>query len=315
MSCKNTEDCQESCFQWDVLAEMKSIAKRCLAAVRRNKKLQYTLLLLPSMIYLTVFFMAPFFLTTLYSFDMVTRLKQIVFTPSLEYYLKAFGMKGLFPIFLRSIGYGLATTLLCVVLGYPVAYYIALKCKYKDGVLLLFMIPLWISFLLRTYALKAILAEKGLLNGILLGLGILTEPLEILRTPTAVLIGMAYNYLLFMVLPLYANLEKLDVSLLEAAATLGAGKVSTFLRVIVPLSLPGIVAGSLLVFIPATGEFIIPDLLGGTETYMIGTVIWDNFLYTRLWGLGSAISLLFIIFILAIILVYLKYAGIKEVVF
>jgi ABC-type spermidine/putrescine transport system permease subunit I len=298
-----------------VCAEMESFVKRCIATVRRNKKIQFILLLLPGMLYLTIFFMAPFFLTTLYSLNMVNRLKQIVFTPSVEYYSKALAMKGLFPIFLRSISYGLGTTLLCAVLGYPVAYYIARKCKYKDAVLLLFMIPLWISLLLRTYALRALISEKGLLNGILLGLGILNEPLLILRTPTAVLLGMVYNYLLFMVLPLYANLEKLDVSLLEAAATLGAGKISTFLRVIVPLSLPGIVAGSLLVFIPATGEFIIPDLLGGTDTYMIGNVIWDNFLYTRLWSLGSAISLLFLVFILAIIFVYLKYAGIKEVVF
>jgi ABC-type spermidine/putrescine transport system permease subunit I len=118
-----------------------------------------------------------------------------------------------------------------------------------------------------------------------------------------------------MILPLYANLEKLDISLLEAAATLGAGKISTFFRVILPLSLPGIVAGSLLVFIPTTGEFIIPDLVGGPDTYMLGNVIWLIFLYTRNWNLGSAISILFILFVLAIIMVYLKYAGIKEVVF
>jgi putrescine transport system permease protein len=150
-----------------------------------------------------------------------------------------------------------------------------------------------------------VLSSSGLLNGVLLGLGIIKEPLEILRTPTAVFIAMVYN----------ANLEKLDISLLEAAATLGAGKISTFFRVILPLSLPGIVAGSLLVFIPTTGEFIIPDLVGGPDTYMLGNVIWLVFLYTRNWNLGSAISILFILFILAIIMVYLKYAGIKEVVF
>ena len=295
---------------------MERFAKRCIAAVRRNRRIQYVLLLLPAIVYLTIFFMVPFFLTTLYSFDMVTRLKQIVFTPSLELYLYAFGMEGLLTIFLRSISYGLATTLLCVILGYPVAYYIAVKCRYKDVVLLLFMIPLWVSFLLRTYALMNILSPSGLLNGILLGLGIIKEPLTILwRTPAAVLIAMVYNYLLFMILPLYACLEKLDVSLLEAASTLGAGRVSTFFRVILPLSLPGIVAGSLLVFIPATGEFIIPDLVGGTQTYMIGNVIWTVFLYTKDWGLGSAISLLFIVFIVSVIVVYLKYAGIKEVVF
>ena len=295
---------------------MEKFAKRCITAVRRNKKIQYILLLLPGIAYLTIIFMVPFFLTTLYSFNMVNRLKQIVLTPSLEWYLYAFGMEGLFPIFLRSIGYGLATTLLCVILGYPVAYYIAVKCKYKDFVLLLFMIPLWVSFLLRTYALMGILSPSGLLNQILLRLGIIKEPLTILwRTPMAVFIGMVYNYLLFMVLPLYACLEKLDLSLLEAASTLGAGKVSTFFRVILPLSLPGIVAGSLLVFIPATGEFIIPDLMGNPQTYMIGNIIWSNFLVTRVWELGSAISLLFIAFILAIILIYLKYAGVREVVF
>jgi ABC-type spermidine/putrescine transport system permease subunit I len=298
-----------------VHVEMKGFAKKYIAAVRRSRRMQYFLLLLPGMVYLAIFFMVPFLLTALYSVNMVNRLKQIVFTPSLEWYLYAFGMEGLLTIFLRSIGYGLATTLLCVMLGYPVAYYIAVKCRYKDFVLLLFMVPLWISFLLRTYALMGILSSSGLLNEILLGLGIIKEPLEILRTNTAVFIGMVYNYLLFMVLPLYACLEKLDVSLLEAASTLGAGKISTFLRVILPLSLPGIVAGSLLVFIPATGEFIIPDLMGGTQSSMIGNVIYSVFLEARNWSLGSAISLLFIAFILAIILLYLKYARIKEVVF
>jgi len=267
------------------------------------------------MVFLTIFFMAPFVLTTLYSLNMATKDRQFLFTPSFEWYLHAIEMEGLLTIFLRSIGYGLANTLLCVVLGYPIAYYIAIKCKYRDVVLLLFMVPLWVSFLLRTYALMGVLSSSGLLNGVLLGLGIIKEPLEILRTPTAVFIAMVYNYLLFMVLPLYANLEKLDISLLEAAATLGAGKISTFFRVILPLSLPGIVAGSLLVFIPTTGEFIIPDLVGGPDTYMLGNVIWLIFLYTRNWNLGSAISMLFILFIFAIIMVYLKYAGIKEVVF
>ncbi|NIR87490.1 ABC transporter permease [Candidatus Bathyarchaeota archaeon] len=296
---------------------MEKFAKRCITAVRRNRKIQYILLLLPGIAYLTIIFMVPFFLTTLQSFGMVNRLKQIVFTPTPRWYLYAFGMRGLFTIFLRSVTYGVVTTLLCVILGYPVAYYIAVKCKYKDFVLLLFMVPLWVSFLLRTYALMGIFSrEAGLLNHLLLGLGIIKEPLGIFwRTPLAVLIGMVYNYLLFMVLPLYACLEKLDLSLLEAASTLGAGRVTTFFRVILPLSLPGIVAGSLLVFIPTTGEFIIPDLLGGTESYMIGNIIYSNFLITRVWEIGSAISLLFVAFILAIILIYLKYAGIREVVF
>jgi len=299
-----------------VQAEIRGFAKRFVAAVRRNRKAQYALLLLPGVVYLTMFFMIPFFLTTLYSINMVNRLKQIVMTPSVDWYLFAFGMEGLLTIFLRSVGYGLATTLLCVILGYPVAYYIAVKCRYKDPVLLLFMVPLWVSFLLRTYAIMGIVSPNGLLNGFLMGLGIIKEPVEILwRTPLAVLLTMVYNYLLFMILPLYACLEKLDVSLLEASSTLGAGRISTFLRVIFPLSLPGIVAGSLLVFIPATGEFIIPDLVGGTQNYMLGNVIWTVFLYTKDWNLGSAISLLFVGFILAIIIVYLKYAGIKEVVF
>jgi len=294
---------------------MSEFVKKFITTVRRKRRLQYILLLLPAMVYLTIFFMAPFALTTLYSFNMVNKARQFMVTPSFEWYLHAFEMEGVLTIFLRSIGYGLATTLLCVIVGYPIAYYIAVKSKYRDVVLLLFMVPLWISFLLRTYALMGILSSSGLLNGILLGLGIIKEPLEILRTPTAVLITMAYNYLLFMVLPLYANLEKLDLSLLEAASTLGAGKISTFFRVILPLSLPGIVAGSLLVFIPATGEFIIPDLVGGPDTFMIGNLIWLIFLWTRNWFLGSAISILFILFVLAVIMVYLKYAGIKEVVF
>jgi len=283
--------------------------------VRSSKRLKVALLLGPPVAYLMVWFVAPFVLTLMYSFDLVTPNRQFVFSPSLQYYLRVMGWEGVFKIFVRSVGYGLLTSVVCALLAYPAAYYVSFKCRrYKDALLLVFIIPFWVSFLLRTYALMGVLAEEGFLNSVLLWLGVIEKPIKILYTQNAVIIGMVYNYLLFMVLPLYGSIEKLDKSLLEAASTLGANPVSTFIKVTLPLTMPGVAAGFLLVFIPAVGEFIIPSLMGSTETYMMGNVIWDVFLYTRHWWLGSALSVLFIIFVLSMTMIYLKAVGAEELV-
>lgn len=193
--------------------------------------------------------------------------------------------------FLRSLLFAGVSTGVALLVGYPIAYGIARARPFVRLVLLtLVILPFWTSSLLRSYALIGILKTNGVLNQALQGLGIIDAPLEILHTNLAVYIGIVYNYLPFMILPLTANLMKLDFTLLEAAADLGARPRSAFLKITLPLSLPGMIAGSLLVFIPAVGEFVIPDLLGGPDALTIGRVIWTEFFNNRDWPLASAVA-------------------------
>jgi putrescine transport system permease protein len=170
--------------------------------------------------------------------------------------------------------------------------------------LLLVILPFWTSFLLRVYAWVGILKTNGIINNFLLGIGIIDQPLALLHTDFSVYVGIVYSYLPFMILPLYANLEKLDVSLLEAAADLGCKPYKAFLTVTLPLSIPGIVAGSLLVFIPAVGEFVIPALLGGPDTLMIGRVLWDEFFSNRDWPVASAVAIALLLLLVVPIVIY-----------
>ena len=184
------------------------------------------------------------------------------------------------------------STLGALLLGYPMAYAIACAAPERRPLLLMLVVlPFWTSFLIRVYAWMGLLADNGLLEQFLRWTGLAENPPTIIGTEWAIQLGIVYAYLPFMVLPLYAVLEKLDASLLEAAADLGARPVAAFLTITLPLSLPGIVAGCLLVFIPAVGEFVIPDLLGGTETLMIGKVLWDEFFTNGDWALASAVAI------------------------
>ncbi len=193
---------------------------------------------------------------------------------------------------LTSLRIAATSTLVALLLGYPMAYAIARAAPARRPLLLMLVVlPFWTSFLIRVYAWMGLLDENGLLNQFLRWSGIAADPGTILGTEWAVQLGIVYAYLPFMVLPLYAVLEKLDTSLLEAAADLGARPIAAFLTVTLPLSLPGIVAGCLLVFIPAVGEFVIPDLLGGTETLLIGKVLWDEFFTNGDWPLASAVAI------------------------
>ena len=193
--------------------------------------------------------------------------------------------------YFQSLTIAGVSTLLCLLVGYPMALAIArARPSRRPPLLLLVILPFWTSFLIRVYAWMGILKDEGLLNGLLMWLGVISEPLVILNTTTAVYIGIVYSYLPFMVLPLYATLEKLDPSLLEAAADLGARPIRAFLSVTLPLSLPGIVAGSLLVFVPAVGEYVIPDLLGGGDTQMLGKALWDMFALNRDWPSAAALA-------------------------
>ncbi len=215
--------------------------------------------------------------------------------------------------YLSSLKYAAATTALCLLIGYPFAYFMARsKPSVRPALLMLVMLPFWTSFLLRIYAWKGILANQGLLNSFLLKFGFIEAPLQLMNTPFSLVIGMVYAYLPFMILPLYANLVKMDLRFLEAAADLGATPLQAFWRVTVPLSKSGIIAGAMLVFIPAVGEYVIPELLGGPETLMIGKVLWDEFFTNNDWPLASAVAVLVILLILVPMAVFNKYKAEQE---
>jgi putrescine transport system permease protein len=213
--------------------------------------------------------------------------------------------------YLYSVRMALQTTLLAIAIGYPLAYAMASAPKRWQAILVIAVIlPFWTSFLIRVYAWIGILRPDGILDTVLALLGFSGEPLRLLNTETAVLIGMVYTYLPFMVLPLFTTLQKLDRSLLEAAADLGATPLKAFLTVTLPLSLPGILAGTALVFIPAVGEFVIPDLLGGPDTNMIGKVLWSEFFSNRDWPLASAVAIALLL-VLVLPLMFLQRAGLR----
>ncbi len=280
------------------------------------------LIILPPLLYLLVFFLIPFAFALKISLA-DTALRVPPFTDILSVtpdshihftlnfgnfeYLFADEVYGL--SYLYSIKTAFFSTLICLSVGYPMAYAIARTSKSTQSILLLVIIlPFWTSFLLRVYALEGIIRENGLLNEALLWLGIIHQPLQIMRTTLAVYLGIIYSYLPFMVLPLFATLEKLDHALLEAASDLGSPPWRAFLDVTLPLSMPGVIAGSMLVFIPAIGEFVIPTLLGGPDNLMIGRVLWDEFFGNRDWPVASAVAIAFLVLLVGPIALYQHYS-------
>ena len=221
----------------------------------------------------------------------------------------AFGNTIYVQAYKTSLIYALLTTLLCLVIAYPFAYFLArARPSVRPALLMLVMLPFWTSFLLRVYAWKGILADEGVLNNLLLAVGIIREPLQMLYTDVSMLVGMTYVYLPFMILPLYANLVKMDFRLLEAAHDLGASAWKAFWLVTVPLSKSGIIAGSMLVFIPAVGEFVIPSLLGGAENVMIGRVVWDEMFSSNNWPRAAALSVVMIVLILVPLVLFYRFS-------
>jgi putrescine transport system permease protein len=207
--------------------------------------------------------------------------------------------------YLGSLKMALGSTILCLLIGFPMAYAIARADKAKQMVLLLLiMMPTWTAILIRVYAWMGILSNNGLLNSFLQGIGLISEPLQILNTNVAVYIGIVYSYLPFMVLPLFANLVKHDPSLLEAAADLGSSRYNSFWKITVPLAKNGIIAGCMLVFIPVVGEFVIPELLGGPETLMIGKVLWQEFFNNRDWPVASALAVVMLAILIVPIILF-----------
>ncbi|HZX16364.1 MAG TPA: ABC transporter permease subunit [Pseudomonas sp.] len=268
-------------------------------------------------LWLFLFFMLPFFIvlkisfaeadvaippyTDVYTwvenkFTLVLNLGNYIFLSEDALYLAAY---------MGSLKMATISTLLCLVIGFPMAYAIARADKDKQMVLLLLiMMPTWTAILIRVYAWMGILSNNGLLNGFLMWLGVINEPLQILNTNLAVYIGIVYSYLPFMILPLFANLVKHDQSLLEAAADLGSSTYNSFWKITVPLAKNGIIAGCMLVFIPVVGEFVIPELLGGPETLMIGKVLWQEFFNNRDWPVASALAVVMLAILIVPIILF-----------
>ena len=211
--------------------------------------------------------------------------------------------------YLKSIQIALVSTLLCLLLGYPMAYGIArARSSTKNLLLLLVILPFWTSFLLRVYAWMGMLSNKGVVNKALMALGLTDQPVQFLYTDFAVYLGIVYSYLPFMILPLYATLEGLDDSLLDAAADLGGRPRNVFFDITLPMSTPGVIAGSMLVFIPALGEFVIPSLLGGLDTLMIGKTLYDEFFVNRDWPLASAVATVLMLILVVPIVLFQRYS-------
>ena len=224
---------------------------------------------------------------------------------SFDNYLFLFSDSLYIKAYLSSLKIAFISTILTLIIGYSIAYSVArAPTRWRGILLMLVILPFWTSFLIRVYAWIGILKTEGLLNLALMSIGIIEKPLMIMNTDLAVYIGIIYSYLPFMILPLYANLEKMYMSLLEAAADLGCRPFKAFWTVTIPLSLPGIMAGCFLVFIPVMGEFVIPDLLGGSETLMIGKVLWTEFFYNRDWPVASAVAILLLAILVVPIMLY-----------
>ena len=281
------------------------------------------LIILPPLLFLLIFFVVPFLFAFKISFaDMaisvppfsplvtVTPDDHVTFRITFDSYTYLLEDDLYALSYLYSLKTAFFSTLICLAIGYPMAYAMARAPKTTQNILMLIIIlPFWTSFLLRVYALEGIIRENGLLNQTLLWLGVIDHPLKIMRTGFAVYLGIVYSYLPFMVLPLYATLEKLDRTLLEAAGDLGMPPWRAFLDITLPLSLPGVIAGSMLVFIPAIGEFVIPSLLGGPDSLMIGRVLWDEFYSNHDWPVASAVATVLLVLLVGPIAIYQYFRG------
>jgi len=279
-------------------------------SIEARRRRQLFTLIAPSTIYLILFFVLPLGIVFVYSFLKRGVYGQLIWEFNLQNYVRVID-----PLYLsilwRSVLMALGNTLLCLLFAYPFAYYIArMENSRNRNLLLVFvMIPFWTNFLIRTYAWRVILSNDGPINNLLLTIGLIREPLPMLFSTFAVMIGLLYGYLPFMVLPLYAAIDRVDFSLVEAAQDLYANGWQAFRKVVFPLSLPGVIAGSILVFIPSLGAFVTPDLLGGAKTVMIGNLIQSQFLTSRDWPFGSAFSVLLMLAVLIATIVYFRQGG------
>ncbi|AFY76337.1 ABC-type spermidine/putrescine transport system, permease component I [Pleurocapsa sp. PCC 7327] len=276
--------------------------------IETRKQASLLVLLLPATIFLLIFFVLPLLIVLVYSFLDRGTYGGVSWTFTFKNYQRLAGSV-YWTVLWRSCWLALLTTFACLLVGYPLAFFIATRPQpWRSICLLLVIVPFWTNFLVRTYAWMVLLRTEGVINTLLQGLHLIDKPLTLLFTPFAVGIGLIYGYLPFMVLPLYAAIERFNFSFIEAAHDLGAGDWRTFWQVILPLTRRGILAGSLLVFIPSVGAFITPDILGGAKTLTIGNLIQNQFLKARDWPFGSTLSILMMAVIIIPILFYLRTA-------
>ncbi len=281
--------------------------------LRRNPQLQAWLVLAAPVIFLLIFFMAPLLIVFVYSFLERGKYGGVEWVFTLENIQRVFDPL-YFKTFLRSFYIAIITTFITLLLGYPLAYFIANSPpSRRGGLIFALMIPFWTNFLIRTYAWLTLLrTHTGLINVTLMNLGIIQKPLPLFGNDFAIILGLVYGWLPVMVLPIYAALDRLDKSLLEAARDLYASSFKSFLRVTWPLSIPGVVAGSMLVFIPSLGAFVTPAILGGGKSLMIGNIISNQFLAAHDWPFGSALSMVMMIAMLVATLIYFRWTTKSE---
>jgi spermidine/putrescine transport system permease protein len=283
---------------------------------RRRSKIAPYLMILPALVYLGIFFVVPFFAlarTSLSSSSGSVFLPTLTFSWDFGNYVDAFSRFQ--DQILRSFVYALTATVVCLLLAFPLAYVIAFKAgRYKNLILGLVILPFFVTFLIRTIAWKTILADDGWVVGALNAVGLLPSEGRLLSTSWAVIGGLIYNWIIFMILPLYVSLEKIDPRLIEASKDLYSTNTRSFTKVILPLSMPGVLAGSLLVFIPAAGDFINAEYLGSTQTTMIGNVIQQQFLVVKDYPAAAALSLVLMVIILAGVLMYTRALGTEDLV-
>jgi spermidine/putrescine transport system permease protein len=301
-----------------------------LKRLRENKSAQGTLLVSPTLVFMIGLLIIPLLLTAVVSFGSRSADGGVIYGFSLHNYVRLFGISSDCPegqptcfdplyvnILRRSFSLAFNTTVLVICLAYPLAYFVArAHPKKRNAFLMLVLVPLWTNFVIRVYAWMMLLREQGVINGIIgwvaARFGAEFEPLQMLYTPGAVLVGMVYEFLPFMILPIFTSLEKIDNSLYEAAADLGASPFRAFLRVTLPLSMPGVVAGTILVFIPVMGTFIVSDILGGRQVILVGNLIQNQFLSARDPTFGSAASLILMIMTLIVTYFYTRKFGFGE---
>lgn len=288
-----------------------SLRRRLLRWFGRRPGTTGVALMAPATGWLVLFFLVPILLMFGYSLMRRGTYGGVEPALTLEHYRRFFD-----PLYLsvlqRTVVWSFVTTVVCLVIGYPVAFVIARATRWRSVLLFLVVLPFWTSFLVRMFAMIFLLRDTGFVNGVLLRFGLIDEPLTLLYTRGAVLLGLVYGFLPLMILPIYASLEKLDDSLLEAAEVLGARPVARFVRIIWPLSLPGVIAGSLLTFIPALGSFVTSDLLGGAKQVMIGNLIQNQFTVSRNWPFGSAAAFVVMAVVLVAVVFYLRRRDARE---
>ena len=283
-------------------------------STRAERRSRGPLIVVPAAIWLLLFFTLPLLIVVAISFVERGRAGGVklplVFT--VEYYQRLVDPLYL-GIFWSSVRIALVVTVACVLIGYPMALFISrVAPRRRNAMLLLVMIPFWTNFLVRTYALKLLLSAEGVVNNLLLGAGLVQAPLDLLFNNFAVVLGLVYGYFPFAVLPMYASIEKFDLTLVEAAADLGANLARAFLRIMLPLTAPGIIASVILVFVPVVGAFITPDIMGGGKVEMIGTLINRQFGVARNWPFGSAMSLALMLMVVVGVIYYLRSSQEKE---